>query len=487
MTTISRYLLKFQDRQEGGRRLDRLAVCAPTNKAIVVLAERFIRAIASSSINAVVIGDAQKLLGINKRHSPLLPFFAYSFQEEIGKKLDDVKKWCISSNRPSDAWDKIICLKNHICRSLKGLHGEFKAKLESLCALFQSSNVGYEKLYKLTNDIYKEFTELPADVVLMDLLDSADVIFCTLCSSGCTVMKKTKSVGALIVDEAAAATEPEICIPFHLNPTRLLIVGDPKQLPATVLSERASKYGLSVSLHERLMYDCKMKYVMLDTQYRMNPEISSFASLRFYQGKISNAANVTSASYQKRGMLLDGRPYLFLETGGTEAKAFGGSCINTKEAVTILNLAKVLRDSNDSQWASPDSLRIITFYAAQVNLIRRMLDDNLMKDVVVSTVDSTQGCEADIVILSLVRTDVAGFLTDDRRLNVALTRARKQLICVGSVSTFSEMKDAPTLQLLASDAMTRNVIVPNRKVTVGSDVSCKRSSFVTQSEEEGEV
>ena len=96
------------------------------------------------------------------------------------------------------------------------------------------------------------------------LLQSANVIFCTLASAGSSIIKKTSHIDDLIVDEAAAATEPELYIPLHLQPKRLLAVGDPLQLPATVLSRRAIHLGYAKSLHERLMYDCKYDHIMLD-------------------------------------------------------------------------------------------------------------------------------------------------------------------------------------------------------------------------------
>jgi len=121
-------------------------------------------------------------------------------------------------------------------------------------------------------------------------------------------------------------------------------------------------------------------------------------------------------------------------------------------------------------WFSSDRVRIITFYQAQVNLLMKELKRKGLglEKVVVSTVDSSQGCEADIVLVSFVRsqtgdgknvaTNGAGFLTDDRRMNVALTRAKHQLICVGNVSRFHTFRGANTLQLLAQHAEERNVI-----------------------------
>ena len=128
-----------------------------------------------------------------------------------------------------------------------------------------------------------------------------------------------------------------------------------------------------------------------------------------------------------------------MQVSGTERQGFGGSYENRDEAELVVQLVKDLqRNSQRSKvpgkWHSADRIRIITFYAGQVALIKRMIAQNrLGRDVVVATVDSSQGCEADIVIVSFVRSHGAqgrktvGFLTDDRRMNVAITRGKLRM------------------------------------------------------------
>jgi superfamily I DNA and/or RNA helicase len=288
------------------------------------------------------------------------------------------------------------------------------------------------------------------------------------------------------VDEAAAATEPELYIPFQLQPKRLLAVGDPLQLPATVLSRRAISLGYAKSLHERLMYDCKYDHIMLNVQYRMNPEISSFPSYTFYKNMIQNGDNVMTLNYTKGAILLERKPYIFLQVEGTEDQVAGGSYCNHLEALAIVDLIQNLHDrANPAEvesrsWCGADRIRVITFYQAQVSMIQRCLEDRkLGNTVVVATVDSSQGCEADIVLISFVRSQAgeyfasqsssqspphstrnsgAGFLTDNRRMNVALTRAKYQLICVGNVRTFPRMPNADTLHQLSQNAEERGII-----------------------------
>lgn len=316
---------------------------------------------------------------------------------------------------------------------------------------------------------------------------SAKVIFCTLASAGGAVLKKTSRINDLIIDEAAAATEPELCIPFHLRPTRLLAVGDPLQLPATVLSRRAIDLGLTKSLHERLMYECDFEHVMLNVQYRMSCQISSFPSARFYDSKIGNGPNVSSALYHSGARLLDRLPYSFLQVEGMEEQGFSGSYCNRVEAKKIveliLQLQQMAHSSERFSWYGAERIRVITFYQAQVALIKRFLQERgLGNKIVVATVDSSQGCEADIVIISFVRSQgerearhTAGFLTDDRRMNVALTRAKYQLICVGNSRNFVRMAGAETLKLLASDAEQRGLV--RTPLSAFDDVSARLDMF----------
>jgi superfamily I DNA and/or RNA helicase len=188
---------------------------------------------------------------------------------------------------------------------------------------------------------------------------------------------------------------------------------------------------------------------------------------------------------------LDQQPYIFLNIQGNEEQAIGGSYRNTAEARCVVDLVMQLQAHSQSYygggnvpWYSNDKIRIITFYQAQVVLLKRLLRERHLGDkVVVATVDSSQGCEADIVLVSFVRSRVlkqhvsnsnsnsasnngamldgrraAGFLMDDRRMNVALTRARFQLICIGNLNGMARMAGAETLQLLASNATERGVI-----------------------------
>lgn len=176
-----------------------------------------------------------------------------------------------------------------------------------------------------------------------------------------------------------------------------------------------------------------------------------------------------SSSYKNTVSLLNDNPYVFLQVNGTERQGFGGSYQNSEEADAVVELVRRLR-RDETDWHSAEKIRVISFYQAQVSLLKRMLSERGLGQIVVATVDSSQGCEADIVIVSFVRSlDAsasrggnysAGFLSDDRRLNVALTRAKYQLICVGNAEGLKSLPETSTLRALSHDATDRDCICP---------------------------
>ena len=333
---------------------------------------------------------------------------------------------------------------------------------------------------------------LSDDQVVRDLLDSADVVFCTLVASGSMPIIRMGNVSALIVDEASACTEPEILIALRKNPVKMLLVGDPKQLPAFVASPLAVECGLSRSLQDRLMFKHKFDYTLLNEQYRMRPEISKWPVKHFYNGNVADGHNVLQSTYQTKVSLLDGGPYSWIHVSAEEQKDKTLSTFNGGEAQAViailLEMKRKYRLKNN--WFSPDRIRVITFYQAQVNCIRNLLGKYDLQHVMVSTVDASQGCEADIVVVSFVRgsSGYVGFLKENRRLNVALTRAKFQLVCVGNLGALCGLDDVGghlTLRDMAVDANSRarvyNHIHPlppppllHKKVLNGSKTPRKR-------------
>ncbi len=275
------------------------------------------------------------------------------------------------------------------------------------------------------------------------VLARADVVCVTLASLGSGVLANEEFDLALL-DEATQATEPLALLGF-LRAPKVILAGDPQQLPPTVLSQEAAKAGLGVSLFERLLKDHGEGVKrMLREQYRMNASIMDFPSREMYGGELRahpSVAKRTLAEVLTPGSEteVDAPPVLFLDTAGKgfdeEVEPTTRSLFNAGEAGLIEARVKALL----ALGLSPRELAVITPYSAQAHRLRERVEA-LHHDVEVDTVDAFQGREKDAILVSLTRSNgegQLGFLTDLRRMNVALTRARRHLFVVGDSATLS--------------------------------------------------
>jgi superfamily I DNA and/or RNA helicase len=439
--------------------------------------------------NVVLIGDDEKLFDDdfhrgrmgNGSFSKLRSIFLYTYIDiifydylYISKSLSG--KTSLSMATKHKIQKMALCLSNRISQNINNkVVRSLSLKISRLVNEFCDTHNNFvpSGLKDALFLIRKEMDQWKRETAWQEILQNADIIFGTLASTGAAFLRKSiGQVEDLIVDEAAAVTEPEMYIPFVYSPKRLLAVGDPKQLPATISSQVAAKLGLDKSLHERLMYECHFDHVMLDTQYRSKPSIMQFPATQFYNQKLMNGGNVTRPWYTNGLTMMGAPPYTMFQVNGKEKQSNSGSYQNVEEALAIVEIIAKFRPlalkKFGENWCSSDRLRVITFYQAQVTLISHMLRRKGLGSVLVATVDSSQGCEADHVIVSFVRSDgesgrcSVGFLTDERRLNVGLTRAKYQLICVGNIRRLSTLPEgkADSVRRLALDAISRRCVLP---------------------------
>ncbi len=276
---------------------------------------------------------------------------------------------------------------------------------------------------------------------LRAVLERAQVVCVTLASLDSGVLSHEEFDLALL-DEATQATEPLALLGF-LRAPKVILAGDPQQLPPTVLSPEAAKQGLSVSLFERLLGDHGEGVKrMLREQYRMNTPIMSFPSKEMYGGELRahpSVADRTLADVLPPGTTVDAPPVLLLDTAGKgfdeEQEPDTGSLFNRGEADLVVARVKELLAAG----LEPRELAVITPYRAQAHALRERVEP-LSPDVEVDTVDAFQGREKDAILVSLTRSNSEGqigFLSDLRRMNVALTRARRHLFVVGDSATLS--------------------------------------------------
>ena len=267
-----------------------------------------------------------------------------------------------------------------------------------------------------------------------DILDRAQVLCCTCIGVGHQLLDGRR-FSRVLLDEATQATEPASLVPLVRGARQIVLVGDHRQLPPTVISRRAENGGLRRSLFERLVA-MGIEPMLLDTQYRMHPAISDFPNRTFYEGRLVDG--ITAAERPNPAGLLWNDwevPMAFLPVNGDELLSpDGASKENPAEAGWVAKILENLLQAGDLEEAD---IGIITPYAGQVRAIRDALPER-NDSVEVHTVDGYQGREKEVIIFSCVRSNsdgTVGFLSDERRLNVALTRAKRGLIVIGDPDT----------------------------------------------------
>jgi superfamily I DNA and/or RNA helicase len=278
--------------------------------------------------------------------------------------------------------------------------------------------------------------------IVNDLLQSTEVICCTLVGSSHPVLRGKKFKTAFI-DEAAQALEPATWIPI-LRSERIAFAGDHFQLPPTIKSNDAAKLGLASTLFEKGISRHPEMSSMLKVQYRMHEDIMAFSSRYFYKDELVAHETV------RRHLLRPNHPPVdFIDTAGCGYSEKQDpetlSRYNEEEAhLLIQQVERLIEEIGIDNWLKEGfSLGIITPYRAQVDHLNKLAEASvqiaaLKKLVTINTVDAFQGQERDVIAISFVRSNndgEVGFLGDIRRTNVAMTRAKKKLIMVGDTAT----------------------------------------------------
>jgi len=267
--------------------------------------------------------------------------------------------------------------------------------------------------------------------IISSIIEESDVILSTNSSAALESISNVK-FDVAVIDEASQTTIPNILIPIA-KAHRFILAGDHKQLPPTVLSNKAQK--LSHTLFESLIDKYPHKSQLLNIQYRMNKKLMEFPNNEFYESHLKTDSEIENI---KLGDLIDTNDddiISFIDTSDMP----NNQEKQLKDSKSIVNLCErdiciKLVEKYINQGINPKDIGIITPYSDQTNIISDMTD------VEVKTVDGFQGREKEIIIISTVRSndeDKMGFLSDLRRLNVAITRAKRRLIIVGNKQTLS--------------------------------------------------
>lgn len=327
-------------------------------------------------------------------------------------------------------------------RTLRGRMEELKTMAHKYKRNFGWAEKEQRRLLMQESRAAKADADLLEFHIVNDLLQKSEVICCTLVGCSHPVLRGRKYTSAFI-DEAGQALEPACWIPL-LRCERVIFAGDHQQLPPTIKSNEAARAGLAVTLFEKGILKHPSRSKMLEVQYRMHEAIMRFPSRYFYDNKLLAHDSVKAAllrPHQSPIEFIDTAGCGYMETQDPETL----SRFNEEEAHLLIRLTeKLIEEIGPELWLQEGiTMGIITPYRSQVDLLHKLAEQSallepLHKLVTINTVDAFQGQERDVIAISFVRSNEkseVGFLSDIRRTNVAMTRARKKLIMVGDSAT----------------------------------------------------
>lgn len=277
------------------------------------------------------------------------------------------------------------------------------------------------------NDCFKKIDEIRKKIET-ELFEKHPIILTTNITAGSEILEN-KLFDVLIMDEAAQSTIPSSLIPIEKS-KKYILVGDTKQLPATILSQKSKDLNLDLSLMESIDRKISNISIILETQYRMNRAINDLTSEMFYNGKLKPSKFVENRYITELGKNIE---WIDIDS---EESFKGQSIVNIEEKDKVIALVGNLKSCN----IESKNIGIIAPYKAQTNLIKQEIKD---ENIEIDTVDGFQGREKSIIILSMVRNNTnknLGFLTDYRRLNVSISRAQSKLYIIGNKKHLSTDK-----------------------------------------------
>jgi predicted DNA helicase len=407
------------------KRGKKVLVSADSNMAVDNLVERL-----SEKVSHVRIGHpsrvSKKLLSStllfkiekHERYKEL-----YKLKEEFSNLIEKREKF----QKPIQKWRRGLSDEQILKLSKEGKTTRgIPLKMINAMAEWITLNNKIEKI--------KEEMEKLEEEISKDIIENSSVVFSTNSSSYSEILKGFE-FDVVVIDEAAQTTIPSVLIPLSKG-KKFVLAGDHKQLPPTIISEKAKE--LSITLFEILVDKYPHMKELLNIQYRMNEKIMEFPNIEFYNGKLkSGIGNITLKDLGFEGSDEITKPentIIFIDTKSRKNKTENQkkdstSYFNELEA----NIVKDIVEKFLKLGLNREYIGVITPYDDQVDLIKSF---NL--GVEVNTVDGFQGREKEVIIISFVRSNQRkelGFLTDLRRLNVSITRAKRKLICIGDSST----------------------------------------------------
>ncbi|XP_063172397.1 probable helicase senataxin [Candoia aspera] len=446
---------------------NRVLVCAPSNAAVDHLMKKIIEEFKKlneknplgncGNINLVRLGQ-QKSINSKVRKFSLNDQIDHKINKAMLGKDQDLQRKKEDLDRRLDTLSRLRAMD----RSEKG---EKKQQLDK--EILQVS----EERQRLASQLKKvrgRSQELKASIIL-----ESHIICCTLSTSGGVLLESAfrrlggDPVSCVIVDEAGQTCEVETLIPLIHGCKKLVLVGDPKQLPPTIKSVKAQDYKYDQSLLSRLCKHLKEQgqensvgkcpVLQLTIQYRMHPEICLFPSKYIYEGLLTTDGKIAEDRFSLKWPF---QPYLVFDVLDSREERENDSYSNPQEVKLLIELMKVIKGTKKDIHCH--QIGIITPYNAQKRRICKQLDKEFEENSAgeVDTVDGFQGREKDCIIVTCVRANSSqgsiGFLRSLQRLNVTITRAKCSLFILGKLKTLMENRD---WNELIQDAQRRGNII----------------------------
>lgn len=333
---------------------------------------------------------------------------------------------------------------NKEIKRLKKQANEFRDMAHKYKRNFGKSEREQRKaLFDEARNIMKQ-VDKTEEYIIEDVLNKAQVITATLVGANNYAIRHLK-YHTVVIDEAGQALEPACWIPI-LKAQKVILAGDHCQLPPTIKSNEAARKGLNNTLLEKCVTLHPEAVVLLEEQYRMHELIMGYSSNIFYQDQLKAHASVA-----QHLLFTEDTPLSFVDTAGCgfDEKQDGTSTTNPEEAAFLFRHLTQLATALGAHYQAANfpTIAVISPYKQQVQLLQELLQhapelQNHRNKISVNTIDSFQGQERDIVYISMTRSNTdnkIGFLSDIRRMNVAMTRARKKLVVIGDSGTLSQL------------------------------------------------
>ncbi|NXS78126.1 SETX helicase, partial [Erpornis zantholeuca] len=460
---------------------NRFLVCAPSNAAVDELMKKIIIAFKEKCQNKQEplgnCGDI-KLVRLGAEKSINNEVRGFSLDKQVEHRM---------KRKPGDCDQDIQKKKEALDQKLDMLSRE---RAMHRCEKRESQMLNDEigRLAKERQQLASQLKEVRghSQKVQADIILESDIICCTLSTSGGSLLESAFSrqgldpFSCVIVDEVRQSCEVETLIPLIHRCNKLVLVGDPKQLPPTVKSVKAQQFGYDQSLMARLQRHleeqvqrnvlCKLPVVQLTVQYRMHPDICLFPSNYVYGRTLKTAKAIEENRCSSEWPF---QPYLIFDVADGREERDNDSYSNPREVKLVMELIRTIKEKRKDLGLR--RIGIITPYSAQKKKIQEQLDSVFKNNSPgeVDTVDAFQGREKDCIIVSCVRANSSegstlayvqasstkgsiGFLASLQRLNVTITRARFSLFILGRLQTLMEDKN---WNHLIQDAQKRGAII----------------------------